>query len=84
MSEKAWVSIDFGGARLTISGIGLRRSDEGGFPTVANVLCWDDHNNTWVHIAHVKPTRPGPWEVYKTVIPKVTTRAIAIYMLSEA
>lgn len=68
---------------MTISGIGFRRADGEGFPSVANVLCWDDHNETWLHTAHVKLTKPGTWQIYRTVIPRVSTTALTVCVLSE-
>ena len=74
------MSIDFVGVRVSISGVGFRRADGAGFPSYVNVLCWDDQNRTWIHFAHIKTKKPGHWEVFKTVVPKVTTTALIIYM----
>jgi hypothetical protein len=76
--------LDFKGHRRTISGIGMRRTDGGGFPSVANVLCWDGQHSSWVHVAHITPQKPAAaWQVYQTVIPKVQTTALMVHMLSE-
>lgn len=82
-SEKAWVMLDFKGERRTVSGVGFKRSKEG-FPSVANVLCWDEHNRSWLHAAHVQLVKPASESgVYSTVIPKVRTTAMLFYFLSE-
>jgi hypothetical protein len=77
------VLLDFKGLRRTVSGVGFQRTNEG-FPEVANVLCWDEHNKCWVHVAHVQLVKPGAeWQSYKTVVPRVTTTAMLFYFLSE-
>ena len=70
--------------RFQISGVGLRRADGEGWPAKVNLLCWDETNRAWVHIAHLCPSKPSAWNTTKQLIPRVTTSALLFRLANES